>query len=118
MSHRDEQALVAALVATLEDWARWQGGYSMKLSYPSKSAGISCGGLQTFDDMCDQCDNAMMQSVDACVSDLIPAQQAAIMKRYGIAAVFRFNRVAYEDVLLSAHLALMAAFKKKGIAPF
>ncbi len=118
MSHRDEQAMVAALIAILEDWARWQGCYSMNLGYPSKSAGISSGGLQTFDDMCDQCDNAMMQAVDACVSDLQTIQQAAIMKRYGIAAVFRFNRVAYEDVLLSAHLSLMSAFKRKSIAPF
>lgn len=118
MSHRDEQAMVAALIAILEDWARWQGGYSMKLGYPSKSAGISSGGMQTFDDMCDQCDNSTMQAIDTCVSDLSPIHQAAIMKRYGIAAVFRFNRVAYEDVLITAHFELMKSFRKKGIAPF
>lgn len=116
MSHRDDQALIAAIVIILEDWARWQAGYSPRLGYPSRSAGVCGNGLQTFDDMCDQVDAAAMRAVDACVSDLLPIQQAAIAKRYGVSAVFRFGRMAYEDALADAHANLWVSFRRKGIA--
>lgn len=105
------------VVILLEDWADWQRGYRLKLGYPSKSAGMECGrGTATFDDLCEASDAEVMRKVDACVQDLPPIQQAAILRRYGIAAVFRFPRQNYEQVLLEAHCALMDAFTKKGVA--
>lgn len=117
MGMREDLAAVSAVVALLEDWAQWQRGYRLKLGYPTKSAGIESGGGSTsFDDLCDESDAEVMRKVDACVNDLSLIQRSAVLKRYGIAAVFRFPRWKYETVLCEAHVALMAAFSKKGIA--
>ena len=117
MGMREDLAAVSAVVALLEDWAQWQRGYRLKLGYPTKSAGIESGGGSTsFDDLCDESDAEVMRKVDACVNDLSLIQRSAVLKRYGIAVVFRFPRGNYETVLCEAHVALMAAFSKKGIA--
>lgn len=117
MGVREDLAAVTAVVALLEDWAAWQRGFRLKLGYPTKSTGLECGGSSsTFDDLCDRADAAQMQWVDACVQDLSAVQRAAVMRRYGVAAVFRFPRHNYESVLCDAHIALMSAFRRKGIA--
>ena len=116
MGIREDQAAVAAVVGLLEDWAAWQKGFRMKLGYPTKSAGMACSGASSFEDLCDESDNEVMRKVDACVSDLPAIQGAAVLRRYGVAAVFRFPRANYEDVLCDAHLALMGMFAKKGVA--
>ena len=117
MNMNEMQRSVQAVVRLMEDWADWQRGYRLKLGYPTKSAGIeSGGGSASFDDLCDESDAEVMRKVDACVNDLPPIHRAAVCKRYGIAAVFRFPRQNYEDALCEAHVALMAAFSKKGIA--
>ena len=65
--------------------------------------------------MCEDADNQTYASVDACVQDLMPAQRAAVMRRYGIAAVFRFPRDNYEQCLLMAHEVLIKALPRKGV---
>lgn len=115
----DIQALkrsVDALVALMEDWARWNRGYTLKLGYPSHSAGMGSGGTQTFESMCDACDNRSMEAVDAVVQDdLSHIERAAILRRYGVAAVFRFPRENYEEVLMRAHERLMVLLPRKGV---
>lgn len=108
---------VDALVVLLEDWAKWQQGYTMKLGYPSHSAGMGSGGsVSSFDDLCDQTDNATMKAVDGVVQeDLSPIERAAILRRYGVAAVFRFQRENYADVLQQAHERLMVLLPRKGV---
>lgn len=49
------------------------------------------------------------------MQDLMPAQRAAVMRRYGIAAVFRFPRDNYEQCLLMAHEVLIKALQRKGV---
>lgn len=116
MNMNEMQRSVQAVVRLMEDWADWQRGYRLKLGYPTKSAGIESGGGSTsFDDLCDESDAEVMRKVDACVNDLPPIQRAAVCKRYGIAAVFRFPRQNYEAVLVEAHVALTEAFRKKGV---
>ena len=104
-----------ALVALLEDWADWQRSYKPRLGYPSRSLTCYSESSQTFEDMCETVDNQTFATVDACVQDLMPAQRAAVMRRYGIAAVFRFPRDNYEQCLLMAHEALMRTLPRKGI---
>jgi len=117
MNMNEMQRSVEAVVRLMEDWADWQRGYRLKLGYPTKSAGIESGGGSTsFDDICDESDAEVMRKVDACVNDLSLIQRSAVLKRYGIAVVFRFPRENYETVLCEAHVALTAAFSKKGIA--
>ena len=104
-----------ALVALLEDWADWQRAYTPRLGYPSRSLTCYSEGSQDFEDMCETVDNQTFATVDACVQDLIPAQRAAVMRRYGIAAVFRFPRDNYGACLLAAHERLMVELPKKGV---
>lgn len=107
---------VDAIVGVMRDWAQWQRGYSLKLGYPSYSAGMGAGGTQTFESMCDACDNRAMEAVDAVVQDdLTPIERAAILRRYGVAVVFRFPRENYEEVLMRAHERLMVLLTRKGI---
>lgn len=105
---------VDALVRLMEDWADWQKGYRMKLGYPSRSCGLSTDAATTFEDMCDATDNETMRAVDAVVQeDLEPIERAAILRRYGVAAVFRFRD--YEGSLLQAHERLMVLLPRKGV---
>lgn len=104
-----------ALVALLEDWADWQRSYKPRLGYPSRSLTCYSEGSQDFESLCDAVDSQTFASVDACVQDLVPAQRAAVMRRYGIAAVFRFPRDNYESCLMLAHEALTKALQRKGV---
>ena len=104
-----------ALVCLLEDWATWQSSYRPKIGFKSRSAGFACLGLLTFEDMCERSDNATMKSIDAAVDSLEVAQRAAINRRYGVCAVFRFPRSNYEQVLIEAHNRLIVICKRKGV---
>lgn len=104
-----------SLVALLTEWADWQRAYAPRLGYPSSSLTCYSESSQTFEDMCDTVDNQTFATVDTCVQDLVPAQRAAVMRRYGIAAVFRFPRDNYEQCLLMAHESLMVSLPRKGV---
>lgn len=103
------------LVALLTEWAQWQRSYSPRLGYPSKSLTCYSEGSQDFDSLCESVDSQTFATVDACVQDLVPAQRAAVMRRYGIAAVFRFPRDNYEQCLMLAHEVLAKALPRKGV---
>lgn len=104
-----------ALRNILEGWADWQRTYNLRLGYPSKSLTCYSEGSRDFEGMCEDADNQTYASVDACVQDLMPAQRAAVMRRYGIAAVFRFPRDNYEQCLMLAHEVLIKALPRKGV---
>lgn len=116
MRNDAELLQIDALRALLEDWAQWQRTYRPRLGYPSRS--LSCYGEPShdFEGLCEESDNRVFAAIDAAVEDLMPAPRAAIMKRYGIAAVFRFPRCNYEEMLLAAHRELLAALPRKGVA--
>jgi hypothetical protein len=105
---------VEALVLLLEDWAHWQSSYRPNTGFKSRSAGFSSLGLQSFDDMCHQSDNATMKTIDSAIDDLEPAQRAAINRKYGVCSVFRFPR-SFEDTLILAHDRLVIICKRKGV---
>jgi hypothetical protein len=104
------------LVQILTEWADWQKGYRIKLGYPTRSAGLAGTGMASFEDMCEAVDTATMQSVDAVIQcDMTPIERSAILRRYGVAAVFRFPCENYEDVLLAAHERLLVLLPAKGV---
>jgi hypothetical protein len=115
MKRDDHIKQIESLVALLTEWAQWQRAYSPRLGYPSRSLTCYSEGSQDFESLCDAVDNQTFASVDACVQDLMPAQRAAVMRRYGIAAVFRFPRDNYEHCLLMAHEVLIKARPRKGV---
>jgi len=104
------------LVGLLEEWAKWQGNYSEKLSYPSKSAGFCPGGYvsKTFDEMADESDAAVCKIIDCAIDDLPPVYSAALYRRY-LAVTFRFPRVSYIDALAEAHARLLVSLPAKGV---
>lgn len=104
-----------ALVLLLEDWAHWQSSYRPNTGFKSRSAGFSSLGLQSFDDMCHQSDNATMRALDSAIDDLDPALRAAINRNYGVCSVFRFPRDNFEQTLILAHDRLVIICKRKGI---
>jgi len=106
---------VEALVLLLEDWAQWQSSYRPNTGFKSRSAGFSSLGLQSFDDMCHQSDNATMKTIDSAIDDLEPAQRAAINRKYGVCSVFRFPRNNFEDTLVLAHDRLVVICKRNGV---
>lgn len=115
MKRDDNIKQIESLVALLTEWAQWQRAYSPRLGYPSRSLTCYSEGSQDFESLCDAVDNQTFASVDACVQDLMPAQRAAVMRRYDIAAVFRFPRDNYERCLMLAHEVLIKALPRKGV---
>ena len=110
------ESLIRGLAVLLEDWAEWQASYSGVRGFPAKSTMLKSGGAsQTFEELMEGVDNAVHAAIDAAVDDLLPAQRAAIMRRYGIAAVFRFQRDDYADCLQQAHDRLLVVLPKKGV---
>jgi hypothetical protein len=104
-----------SLVCLLEAWAKWQSTWSPKNGYKSRSAGFAAIGLQSFEDMCERSDSITMKTIDASIDSLEPAQSAAINRRYGVCAVFRFPRNNYEATLIEAHARLVVICKRKGV---
>lgn len=104
------------LVVILEDWAEWCARYTGRRE-SSGSVGLTSGygASKSFDDMLDDINSGIARLVDATVDDLDAGQRAAINRRYGISAVFRFPRGNYADLLLSAHDELMVTLPKKGV---
>ena len=115
MKRDDNIKHIESLVAMLTEWAQWQRAYAPRLGYPSKSLTCYSEGSRDFEGMCEDADNQTFAAVDACVQDLVPAQRAAVLRRYGIAAVFRFPRDNYEQCLLMAHEVLIKALPRKGV---
>lgn len=103
------------LICLLEDWAKWQASFRERTGFKSRSAGFASFGLSTFEDMCEQSDNATMKAIDASVDSLDPAQRAAINRKYGICAVFRFPRDNFEQMLELAHFNLVVTVKRRGV---
>ena len=115
MKRDDHIKQIESLVALLTEWAQWQRAYAPRLGYPSKSLTCYSEGSQDFESLCDAVDSQTFASVDACVQDLVPAQRAAVMRRYGIAAVFRFPRDNYNECLGQAYESLVVALPRKGV---
>lgn len=107
---------VDALVQLMTDWANWQQGYRMKIGYPTCSAGFQSGGSVSEESEASVYDRAedysTMLIVDAVVQDLPPIERAAILRRYGVADVFRFRD--YEGTLQCAHERLLVLLPRKG----
>lgn len=104
------------LTVILDDWADWCKRYTGRRE-SSGSVGMSSGygASKSFDDLLDDVNSTIARLVDAAVDDLDPGQRAAINRRYGMCAVFRFPRGNYEDLLLAAHERLLITLPKKGV---
>lgn len=111
-----EERRLDALARMLDDWAGWQRSYRMRLGYPTRSLSGAGGTTEcSYDELYASVDAAMFEAIDAAIDDLQPIQRAAVLRRYGVAAVFRFPRENYAEQLDRAHDALMRALPRRGV---
>lgn len=115
MMDNDFRMKVDRLTILLEDWAAWQKGYSGARGYSDHAVGLHSQASSTFMELCETVDSIVCQSIDASIDDLPPGQRAAILRRFGISAVFRFPRGNYQILLLDAYSTLMITLTKKGV---
>lgn len=100
----------------LENWARWMrsGGFT-ELQAPSRAAGCTSWG-DAWDDetVYEANDRRCAVIMDAMVKSLVPAQKAAIHKRY-LHAVFQFPRDNYAEQLTLAKVKLRSMMHGRGL---
>lgn len=104
------------LIVVMEDWATWCERYS-GIKSQSCAVGLTSGhcASKSFEDLLESIENDIARLVDAAVDDLEPGQRAAINRRYGMTAVFRFPRGNYHTLLMQAHETLCNTLPKKGV---
>ena len=113
MKREAELERMQRLIGLLEDWARWmQAGHVRQGHHRSA---IFCGAGQDFEDMADDVSRMVNEAISAAIESLPPAQAAAINRRYGICAVWRFPRHNYADLLQAAHDALIVSLPRRNV---
>lgn len=99
------------LHAVMEDWVAWCRADVPRVGFPRYSALVqgapACAA--------DRADSSRAEVVDAAVDDLAPIHRAAILRRYGVMAVWRFPRNNYAEILDAALEALIVILKRKGV---
>jgi hypothetical protein len=104
-------------VDLLRDWADWMG-HAPRIGFNSRVPILSTGmGSSTFEELLEQTASVAMRAVDGSVESLPPSNKAAIMRCYGLCAVYRFPRAnyPYEQALNDAHEALIISLRRKGV---
>lgn len=112
-----EHPLFEEMVMRLENWAEHISGYRARLGHPTKVSLLSNGGRsKSIDDMMDESDYRINQTVNGCVESLEPAQEAAIMTKY-TGASWRFPRPGYtfDDALEDAHNRLLVLMHNRDV---
>lgn len=102
----------------LDNWARWMREKDGPEGLPEKAS----GGLMGYSGMDRDSDGAyarndawLAEHADAAISDLVPAQRAAIYTAYDLAAVWRFPRDNYEEILALARAKIRATLLRRGV---
>lgn len=100
------------LHAIMSEWAQWMRAADLRIGYPAHSALVRGAPGDAYE----RADAARMELIDAAVEDLSqPIYRAAVQRRYGVCAVWRFPRLNYEEVLMAALEELMVLLAKKGV---
>lgn len=99
----------------LLDWADWQDRYKVKTGMPRATIGMRSGGAVN-DDSSTAAYESMISNrcltVDRCIDELQPDQNAAIHHKY-LNAVYRMRN--YEQSLLDAYASLTIAFRRRNV---
>jgi hypothetical protein len=101
----------------LYEWGRWRHAYYRAgCGYPRHSAGFGgwCGYSRDFEDIAEDMNHTNAEISDAIIDELTLQHKIAIQHVYE-AAVWRFNRLKLEDVLVEATNAFWAMAQRKGL---
>lgn len=100
------------LHAIMGEWAQWMRSADLRIGYPAHSALVRGAPGDAYE----RAAADRMELIDAAVEDLSqPIYRAAVQRRYGVCAVWRFPRLNYEEVLMLALEELMVQLTKKGV---
>lgn len=105
------------VVYLLQDWAEWMR-HDPRIGFNSRVPILATGmGSSTFEELLEQTESVSMRAVDGSIDSLAPSNKAAIMRCYGLCAVFRLPRAnyPYEVALSDAHTSLIVTLKKRGV---
>lgn len=103
----------------LQNWADWMHQKDLPDGYPHNSC---CGIVQNFttvdldnDYTYDHLDTDLAHRTNAVIDSLPPAQRAAVYRKYGVTAAFRFERDNYADLLVLARAAILIGLRRRGV---
>lgn len=99
------------LHALMDEWVCWCRADVPRIGFPRYSAMVQ-GAPASAED---RAESGRAEIIDAAVEDLEPIHRAAIQRRYGVVAVWRFPRSNYADVLAVALDALIKGLRRKGV---
>lgn len=107
----DLRQRMSRLHALMDEWVVWCRRDVPRVGFPSHSALIvgAAGCPQ------ERAISGRAELVDAAVEDLSPIHRAAVLRRYGVAAVWRFPRDNYAEVLEAALSSLIVGLRRKGV---
>ena len=87
-----------------ENWKRWMKKDDVTDGAPGKACGCVGGGYsQSFDDMVDSADVRCAQIMDSIVNSLSAPQRSAVYREY-LYAVFRYERLDFQETLTNAKI--------------
>ncbi len=75
---------------------------------------LASNASQDFDEMCDQADQYAAKATDAAIEDLLPAEQAAVYRKW-LDAVYQFPRHNFLDMYQSALKKLAPKLDAQGL---
>lgn len=102
---------MSRLHALMDEWVMWCRSDFPRVGFPRYSAmiqGAPASGA-------DRAESGRAEVVGAAVEDLPPIQRAAVHRRYGVVAVWRFPRNNYAEMLEQALDALIKILRRRGI---
>jgi hypothetical protein len=109
---------VGELLAVWERWMLQPAKDVMELGYPKTACGCHSEPWgyweHTFQDECDEMENAKADAVNAAIDDLETLQQMAVYHKH-LAGVYRFNRNNLDGVYNAARLALAYSLPARGV---
>lgn len=85
-----------------DNWRRWMRKDDVTDGAPGKACGCVGGGYsQTFDDMVDAADVRCARIMDSIINSLSAPERSAVYREY-LYAVFRFERLDFQETLVRA----------------
>ncbi len=98
-----------------DNWRKWMRKDGVTDGAPGKACGCVGGGYsQTFDEMVADADVRCARITDAVINSLPPVERSAIYREY-LHAVFRFERIDFQKVLLLAKTRVATWLSVRGV---
>lgn len=99
----------------LENWANWSRSYRPALGLPSRALALASNSSRDFDEMCDEADSYAAKVTEAAIENLVPAEAAAVYRKWDICSVYRFPRHNFIEMYTAALQKLAISLDAQGL---